>query len=75
MKFEVSKAKLLSGCLVIFVLVLAMGVATSEPVVKWQKTFGGIDDDAAYSVQQTRDGGYIIAGGTFSYGSGKMMFI
>ena len=71
MKFEVSKAKLLSGCLVIFVLVLAMGVATSEPVVKWQKTFGGINGDLATSVQQTSDGGYIIAGVTWSYGSGK----
>jgi hypothetical protein len=37
----------------------------------WEKTFGGIEDDAAYSVQQTKDGGYIIAGETASFGAGK----
>ncbi len=47
MKFGALKVKLLSGCLVIFVLALALviGVATSEPVVEWQKTFGGNCDD------------------------------
>ena len=36
----------------------------------WAKTFGGIDDDGAYSVQQTSDGGYIVAGYTGSFGMG-----
>jgi hypothetical protein len=30
--------------------------------VQWQKTYGGEDDDYAYSIQQTSDGGYIVAG-------------
>jgi len=34
------------------------------------KTFGGIGDDCAYSLQITDDGGYIICGYTDSYGSG-----
>lgn len=38
--------------------------------LQWQKTFGGEDDDFGYSVRQTADGGYIVAGETSSYGAG-----
>jgi uncharacterized delta-60 repeat protein len=43
----------------------------SEGSVVWQKTYGGTGDDAAYSVQQTSDGGYIVAGTTNSFGAGN----
>jgi len=36
----------------------------------WEKTYGGMARDVAWSVQQTADGGYIIAGYTYSFGSG-----
>ena len=36
----------------------------------WAKTFGGSSFDLGFSLQQTTDGGYIIIGGTDSYGSG-----
>jgi len=36
----------------------------------WQKTYGGSSFDAAYSIQQTTDGGYIVAGWTSSFGAG-----
>ena len=39
--------------------------------VAWQKTYGGAADDFAYSIQQTSDGGYIVAASTSSFGAGS----
>ena len=36
----------------------------------WQRTFGGANDDEAYSVLQTNDGGYVAAGVTSSFSNG-----
>lgn len=40
--------------------------------VLWSKTFGGTNNDRAYSVEQTDDGGFIIAGETESFGAGNV---
>ncbi len=37
--------------------------------VEWQKAYGGDYDEEAYSIQQTADGGYIVAGYTKTFGS------
>ncbi len=34
----------------------------STGAIQWQNTIGGVADDFVYSVQQTLDGGYIVAG-------------
>jgi len=36
----------------------------------WTRTFGGSESDNAYSIQQTTDGGYVVAGITYSFGAG-----
>ncbi len=38
----------------------------SSGKIVWSKTYGGTEDDRATSIQQTKDGGYIVAGYTFS---------
>jgi len=43
----------------------------SEGREVWNRTFGGSNADAAHSVMPTVDGGYILAGRTFSYGKGN----
>jgi len=41
----------------------------ADGTLVWQKTYGGIDFDSASSIQQTSDGGYIVAGQTNSFGA------
>jgi hypothetical protein len=40
----------------------------------WTRTYGGSSTDWAYSVQQTADGGYILAGFTYSFGAGTSTY-
>ena len=60
----------------IFVLLLFYGCAPkntqppSQGVLIWQEVFRESDNDCAYSIQQTSDGGYIVAGYTSSFGAG-----
>jgi len=45
--------------------------ATANGDTSWTKTYGGLYGEWGYSVQQTSDGGYIIAGMTSSFGAGS----
>jgi hypothetical protein len=40
----------------------------------WTRTYGGVQDDQANSVQLSFDGGYIIGGSTQSFGAGECDF-
>lgn len=46
-----------------------------DSTVEWQKTYGGGDWDVADFIQQTADGGYIVAGKTKSFGAGRVDFL
>jgi len=60
----------LSTGLNIYKPVKISNLATDIPHLAWSKTFGGASLDWGWSVQETTDYGFIIAGETESYGSG-----
>ena len=41
----------------------------------WTRTYGGAGDDGGGSVQQTSDGGYVVAGWTGSFGYGDQVYL
>ena len=47
----------------------------SDGNMEWARTLGGPSFDYAYSIQQTSDGGYIVAGYTASFGAGASDFL
>lgn len=38
--------------------------------LQWTRSVGGVNDEFAYSIIQTNDGGYVVVGTTLSYGAG-----
>jgi hypothetical protein len=46
----------------------------TEVIPGWSRTHGGANDEVAYSMIQTDDGGHAIAGYTYSYGAGSADF-
>jgi len=62
-----------------FSLLLLLGVygalAAGAPSEQWNQTFGGGYGDGAWCLQETDDGGFILAGNTASRGEGSDLFL
>jgi hypothetical protein len=56
-----------SACLLLSTICLS-SIAFAQ--TNWQRTYGGAGADGGHSVQQTIDGGFIIAGATSSFSAG-----
>ncbi|HDG68569.1 MAG TPA: hypothetical protein ENG11_05435, partial [candidate division Zixibacteria bacterium] len=50
----------------VFVALSILSIIFAQPAIEWQRCIGGSNDDYAYAVEQTADGGYIVAGCTKS---------
>jgi hypothetical protein len=48
--------------------------STEPPPTEWNRTYGGVNEEAALDVVQTMDGGYALAGYTSSFGAGSWDF-
>jgi hypothetical protein len=63
--------KLLRASLSILPLVVCAVTLHGQDIdTLWTKTYGGLQNEEAYAVEVTDDGGYIIAGYSDSYGAG-----
>jgi len=49
-----------------FVLIDTINISAQVPQIVWQHSLGGSNNDEAYSIIQTSDGGYIVSGYTNS---------
>ena len=52
--------------IILFLLFITSNFISAQPTIQWQKSLGGSASDVAFSIQQTSDNGYIVAGYTQS---------
>ncbi|MBL7989239.1 MAG: T9SS C-terminal target domain-containing protein [Chlorobi bacterium] len=58
--------QLASALLAILLLSQTLPAQQNPPAIEWEKSLGGSDNDGATSIEQTSDGGYIVAGLSYS---------
>ena len=60
---------------VILVASMTIQMVKAEPsIMRWTRTYGGASDDWGRAMVQTGDGGYALAGTTYSFGAGDYDF-
>jgi len=47
------------------------GSGGGQTFASWAKAYGGAGRDVVHSIQQTSDGGFILAGETYSFAAGN----
>ncbi len=52
--------------LLLALFILSTIITNAQPTLQWQKSLGGTDYEVATAIQQTTDGGYIVAGWSYS---------
>jgi hypothetical protein len=62
------RVPLLIGPWCALALTSARAQSPEPPFVEWQRRYGGSGEDQAWSIRETREGGYILAGSTDSFG-------
>lgn len=60
-----------AGMMLCSLIVCSLFPAPGEAALRWARTFGASGEDRATSVRSTSDGGYILAGNTYSFGAGS----
>ena len=59
--------------LAIVFLIKSTGLHCQSPVIEWQKCLGGKNGEYPFSIEQTSDGGFVVAGRTEGGNDGDIM--
>ena len=59
------------GLIMLLILGIFLLQSSISYASQWAKTYGGSYDDWIQSIQQTSDGGYVVAGRSSSFGAGS----
>jgi hypothetical protein len=66
----VLKPKIFAPTMLFTVLILQFAPASAQEIL-WSRTYGGSGVEYSYAVEPTTDGGYVVVGYTWSFGSGN----
>jgi predicted secreted protein len=69
-KTLLSRSRFLLGAFLSILLYASLMFSVKADTSTWVQTYGGAGSDVAYSVVETSDGGYALAGFTSSFGAG-----
>src|SRR3954449_8389752 len=69
--FYLTSMKKILSLTAMLLIINIVSVYAQSPVIKWQKTIGGSNDDSLTTIVPTADGGFIVSGYSNSNVSGN----